>query len=138
VKSVGVVPAIETLVRDRPEALVSIDHVVEYRTPATTVGISRAATRLVLGVTLLVPATFVAFRLLRNHQLSLPDPYNNPYTNWSAACLLAFFGLALTDFVLLVVLRRRVPRWIRYLGALVLLASGAYIAWRVIGMLRLL
>ena len=25
---------------------------------------------------------------LRSHQLSLDDPYNNPYTNWSTACLL--------------------------------------------------
>jgi hypothetical protein len=112
------------------------DQVIDYGTAATALGISRVVTRLVLVVTLLVPSTYVAFRLLRNHQLSLPDPYNNPYTNWSTVCLLAFFALSLTDFVLLIALRRRVARSVRYLGVLALLGSGTYIAWFVIGMLR--
>lgn len=29
----------------------------------------------------------IAFAKLRDHQLSLPDPYNNPYTTWSTLCL---------------------------------------------------
>jgi hypothetical protein len=42
---------------------------------------------------LLVPPAHVAaaviFFVLRDHQLSLPDPYNNPYTNWSTGFLLS-------------------------------------------------
>ena len=31
---------------------------------------------------------WVTFALLRGHQLSLPDPYDNPYGDWSTTCLL--------------------------------------------------
>ena len=41
---------------------------------------------------LLVPPAHVAaaviFCVLRDHQLSLPDPYNNPFTNWSTGFFL--------------------------------------------------
>ena len=113
-----------------------IERVFDYRSSVATTSVSHAATRAALVVTLLIPLSFVAFRLLRRHQFSLPDP--NPYTTWSTACLLAFFALAFVDLILLVALRRRVARGVRYLGSLTVLASGSYIAWFLIGMYRFL
>ncbi|HVT89360.1 MAG TPA: hypothetical protein VHD56_10945 [Tepidisphaeraceae bacterium] len=141
----GKVLAIRELVRCRlshrsalgylPEVLVSSDKVIDYRSVAA-VPTGRVATQLVLVVTLLVPASYVTFRVLRNHQLSLPDPFNNPYTGWSTAVMYTFFALVFVDFVLLAILRRRVARASLYLGCLVVFASGAYMAWLFIGMLR--
>jgi hypothetical protein len=45
------------------------------------------------GFAFLTAVAFVAFKLLRARQLSSPDPYNNPFTQASTGCLLAFFVL---------------------------------------------
>src|SRR5258705_106664 len=100
-----------------PETLVNAEQVIDYRSSAATTGASRTATRLIFVVTLLIPASLIAFRLLRRHQLSLPDPYNSPYTIWSTACLLAFFVLTVVNLVLLLVFRRRVAPGARRLGS---------------------
>ncbi len=115
-----------------------VERVIDYRSPVAATSVSRAATRVVVVVTLLIPVSFVVFVLLHRHQRSLPDPYSPTHTNWRAWRLLAMVALAFVDFVLLVVLRRRIAPAARYFGWLAVLASGAYIAWFLIGLLRFL
>jgi hypothetical protein len=49
---------------------------------------------------------FAAFHLLRTHQLSLPDPYHNPYTALSTGCLVAFRCILISLTILSVCWRR--------------------------------
>jgi hypothetical protein len=49
---------------------------------------------------------FAAFHVLRTHQLSLPDPYHNPYTALSTGCLVAFLCILFTLTILSVCWRR--------------------------------
>jgi hypothetical protein len=65
---------------------------------------------------LLVPVVHVgalaAFVVLRDHQVSLPDHYNDPYPDWSMSCLLSagalwFLGGIWT--VIRAMRRQRVP-----------------------------
>jgi ABC-type uncharacterized transport system permease subunit len=50
---------------------------------------------LTLILSILTVVTYFGFAILRTYQLLLPDPYKNPLTVLSTACLLAFLLLAL-------------------------------------------
>ncbi len=97
---------------------------------------SGAATMVAMSAALLVPATFVAFALLRRHQLSLPDPYNNPYTNWSTACLMGFFALTIVASLTLALTRGRIGRVVLWGASLVTGAAWLCVAWFLLSMLR--
>src|SRR5690349_3126252 len=86
------------------------ERTIDYRSPRALEGESPTATSVAIVLTALLPLTFAAHVMLRNHQLSLPDPYNNPYTIWSTACLLALPVLALADAILIAAWRRRIAR----------------------------
>ena len=100
--------------------------------------VSTAGTRLTFLVTLFIPATYLVFRILRRHQLSLSDPYNNSYTIWSTAFLLAFFGLVVCDLVLVLTFRRRVARSVAVFAYVVLGFSAIYALCFVVGVLRMI
>jgi hypothetical protein len=110
---------------------------LNYAPPNLTKVRNRPATLVVLGLTLIIPIAFVAFYILRKHQLSLPDPYNNPYTNLSTACLLTVLLSWMADFVALVALRSRIYRPVVTLASVVVGIGGAYVVWFFIGMLRM-
>jgi hypothetical protein len=118
-----------TALRYLSETLVNTKPVNDYRSPAATNTVSRVATQCALVVTLLILVSFIVFCLLRRRQLSLPDPYNNPYSNWSTACLCAFLALTVADFVVLVSMRQRVARSVRRVGSVVVAAAGLYIVF---------
>lgn len=99
------------------------DEVIPYAAGARSPGISRPMTILVLVLTILLPASFGAFVPLRAHQLSLPDPYNNPYTDWSTACLLTFFATLLVEPVVLVRVGRRIPVRLRWAATVVVVLA---------------
>ncbi len=91
-------------------------------------GSSRAGLYVVAAGHLVVLA---AFYVLRRHQLSLPDPYNNPFTGWSTACLLvsfALWGAGLAWCVWRVRRRLRVPLsvWV-WLVAATLYVSSVFV-----------
>ena len=96
----------------------------------------RLAAPLVLGTAGLLIATFVGFQLLRRHQLSLPDPYNNPYTILSTGCLLSFFASWLMDLLVLLLLARHYRGAVAFIAWTVFVVAGAYVAGFVVGMIR--
>lgn len=89
-----------------------------------------------LLVTLLIPASYIAFKLLRRHQLSLADPFNNPYTTWSTIVRWCFFGLVLADLVLAIVLHKRISFRVKVLAWITILVAGAWIVQFLIRMWR--
>jgi hypothetical protein len=84
----------------------------------------------------LVVASFLAFAYLRRVQLSLPDPYNNPYTTWSTVCVLAFFAFWLCDCLLVIGLRRRLPVSVARLSLAIIVAGGLLIGSFLVNLLR--
>ena len=78
-------------------------------------------------LSLLTVACFLAFRVFRRHQLSLPDPYNNPFTDISTAFMIAFVVFWLATFVTICILRRSVTRPAAILTWTVVGMGGAYI-----------
>ena len=101
---------------------------------------SSTSTRLSTPVALTVIAAFqvvllIAAILLRKHQLSLPDPYNNPYTNWSTICFLSSMTLWLAGVGWSITrTSRRAPLSLFVWVWLVL--STAYVAWVLINLMR--
>jgi hypothetical protein len=112
--------------------------IVDYYSPSTSEPCSRVATWTVLALTLLLPIAFVSFELLRRHQLSLPDPYNNPYTSWSTGCLLALPVLAVADVIVIAAWRRRIARPVLALSLVLLGLAGLFVVWFVVGLVRFL
>lgn len=83
--------------------------------------------RIAVTLSLLTVSSFLAFRVFRRHQLSLPDPYNNPFTDISTAFMIAFVVLWLATLVTICVLRRSVTRPAAILPWTVVGLGGAYI-----------
>jgi len=96
------------------------------RSPDTIVG----------ALTACIPIFYVAFAVLRRHQLSLPDPYNNPYTTWSTAFLGAFVASCLANLVVLSALSRRLDRRTKLVAWTVVGIGCIHIAWMLVGMTR--
>jgi len=78
--------------------------------------------KLPVALSLLTVACFIAFRVFRRHQLSLPDPYNNPFTDISTAFMIAFVVFWLANLVTICILRSSVTR------------PSAILPWTVVGM----
>jgi hypothetical protein len=91
--------------------------------------VSKLATRAILTLTVIIVSAFVTFTILRRRQLSLPDPYNNPCTNWSTAFLLVVPFAWLFDLVLLLANRRRVEKGVAILAWIVVAAAGLFITF---------
>ena len=96
------------------------------------------ATWVVLVLTLSLPVIFVAFKLLRPHQLALPDPYNNPYAGWSDWCLLAFFALTVTDAIAIASWRRLIAGPVLISAVAALALAALFTIWFVAGLVRFL
>jgi hypothetical protein len=83
--------------------------------------------KIAVTLSLLTVTTFLAFSIFRRYQLSLPDPYNNPFTDISTAFMIAFVALWLATLVSISVLRRSVTRRAVMLTWTVVGLGGAYI-----------
>ena len=83
--------------------------------------------KIAVTLSLLTVACFVAFRGFRRYQLSLPDPYNNPFTDISTVFMIAFAVLWLATLVTICILRRSVTRPAAILPWTVVGMGGAYI-----------
>lgn len=68
--------------------------------------------------------SFVAFSGLRIYQLSLDDPYNNPYTDWSTAFLILFLVLWIAALIAFLWLADQLGQWATRAAA-VMISLGA-------------
>src|SRR5262245_7762254 len=66
----------------------------------------RIRSPLVIALSVPTISSLAGFAILRSHQLSLVDPYNNPYTTYSTACLDAFLLLWLCTLITSIAMRR--------------------------------
>ena len=96
----------------------------------------RAANLAVGAVVLLVPVLFVAFCVLRRIQLSLPDPYNNPYTDWSTLCLLGVLVFWIVGLIMMSIFRNDLARVTRVSATVVLGLATLFAAFFIIGLFR--
>lgn len=112
------------------------DRTIDYLSPATRDHQSTSVTCVAFVVTLLLPVMFVSFVLLRRYQLSLPDPYNNPYADLSTACLLALPVLALADAILVAAWWRRIARAVSVFALILIGLVGLFVVCLVVGAVR--
>jgi hypothetical protein len=91
-----------------------------------------------IGVAVLTAVAFVLFKLLRARQLSSPDPYNNPFTPASTGCLFAFLVLWLTTAVIAFAFSRGLTRGAIFLSLAVTVLGGMWVAYFLVGMLKML
>ncbi len=99
---------------------------------------SRLLANVVIAVlVLLIPLCFTAFVVLRDIQLSLPDPYNNPYTNWSTSFLLAVMILWMLGLILTAIWYRLLAAPIWILATVILASTTLFVLWCCAGMLMM-
>lgn len=87
-----------------------------------------------IALVLLTALAWGAFRAFRTHQLSLSDPFNNPYTNLSTGCLMAFFCLWALTLVTTLHARANCSRTAAALSWAVVGLGGLYIAYFLFGL----
>ena len=95
----------------------------------------RSANLLVMAVMLFILLCFVTFVVLRRHQLSLPDPYNNLYTTWSTLFLFAAFGLWIAGLVLVLVFRRSLILATWLIASPILILTTLFVVSFIVGMI---
>jgi hypothetical protein len=104
--------------------------------PAYNAAGDRMKNQLLLALCLLTVLAFFAFVALRHHQLSLPDNYNNPFTDLSTGCLLAFFIFWLATAMSAPFLWKHSVLVAKLFAVAVLLAGGLFIFWFFTMMIR--